>query len=448
MSLENSGKPGPGSLSLNGSTDLFRRAQDLMPDGVTRVTIEKHPVPVYIAHAKGARLFDVDGNEYLDLNNNYTTLIHGHAFAPVINAINGQLQRGSCFANPTEHELQLAEILCKRVPSVERIRFVNTGTEAVMFAIKAARSLTGKYKIAKFEGAYHGAYDWAEISQNSEPSNWGAPFPHSVPVACGTPPSVLEEVFVLPSDDIDAMVDLIERNSSVLACVVIDLLSSRPGLVPFTDEFLRALREVTRRRGILVVDDEVLNFRQGYHGAAVRFGFEPDLVTLGKIIGGGLPIGAIAGPVNLMAAFSGSDGIPPLPQGGTFSANPLSMVAGIAAMEALAPAVFERLDALGDQVRSGLKKVIAGRQAPFSVVGMGSLFRIHPKAEPPGNYREAFQLPKEAAVMKRLVTAMLRLGIVMPASAASALSTPMTVSDIDRIIAAFDEALSDLKVSL
>ncbi|MBV9565563.1 MAG: aminotransferase class III-fold pyridoxal phosphate-dependent enzyme, partial [Bradyrhizobium sp.] len=327
------------------STDSFVRAQLVFPDGTARVTIERDPIPRYIERGAGSYLFDVDGRQFLDLNGNFTTLIHGHAFAPVVEAVTRQLQRGSCFANPTAQEIELAELLCGRIPHLDRVRFVNTGTEAVMFAIKAARAFTGRSGIAKLEGAYHGAYDWVEVSQAATPQDWGDPAsPSSTAYYRGMPPSVLKETVVLRFNDADGARRLLSRHADSLAAVVIDPMPSRAGLIAPEPEFIAAVQDTARANGILVIADEVLNLRQGFQGAAARYGLVPDLFALGKIIGGGLPIGAIGGRNDVMKVFDASAGRPLLPQGGTFSANPLSMVAGLAAMRHLDHAAFAHLE--------------------------------------------------------------------------------------------------------
>jgi len=425
------------------SERLFDRAKSVMPGGTTRFTIQRNPVPIYMSAGEGAWLTDVDGSQYLDFNNNYTTLIHGHAFTPVVEAVERQLHSGTCFANPTEHEIALSEILCSRAPSAERVRYVNTGTEAVMFALKAARAITGRTKVAKLEGAYHGAYDWAEISENSNPDNWGEREPVSVPFAKGTPASVLEEVVVLPFNDIDTTADLLERHAAELACLLIDLVPSRAGLIPLESDYVDAIRDITKRHGILLISDEVLNFRQGYHGVSARFGLQPDLITLGKIIGGGLPIGAVAGSSELMAIFDNSNSDAPLPQGGTFSANPLSMVAGIASMEALDPAAFERLERLGNRIHVSLSEAINQRGLPIAITGLGSLFRVHFKARPPRTNREFWPTPMEANLLRRMARSMLVKGVIMPPMSCSSLSTAMTDSDIDFFLTAFAEFLDE-----
>lgn len=435
--LKSTGKDRP----LGASHTAFERAQRVLPGGTTRITIQRDPVPIYMASGDGAWLTDIDGNRYLDLQNNFTALIHGHAFPPVIEAVERQLRLGACFANPTESEIVLAELLRQRVPAIEKVRFVNTGTEAVMFAVKAARAITGRAKIAKFEGAYHGAYDWVEVGEHSTPDDWSGPEPTSVPKAKGTPASVLDDVVVVPFNDIETTAALLDRHAGELACLLIDLAPSRAGLIPLEPGYVEAIREITRRHGILLISDEVLNFRQGYHGAAARFGLEPDLVALGKIIGGGLPIGAVAGPSDLMAIFDNSGGAAPLPQGGTFSANPLSMVAGAASMTALGHAAFEHLESLGTKVRAGVAEAAAARGLPMRVIGMGSLFRIHLKKELPRTYRAAWPTAQETKIMAGISRSMRARGVLMPGQSLSALSTPMTETDIDFFLAAFADSL-------
>ena len=427
--------------TIEASYSAYQKARAVLPGGSSRVTTDRTPIPIFMESGNGAHLFDVDGNRYLDLNNNFTTLIHGHNFAPINHAITTQLQAGACFANPTRSESALAEMLCERVPAAETVRFVSTGTEAVMFAIRAARAITGRTMIAKFEGAYHGAYDWAAISQASAPENWGDSEPVPVAPDASIPASVLDEVLVLPFNDAVTTRDLLQRFGGKIACLLVDLVPSRAGLLEPKPEFLEAMADAAQKHGFLIVDDEVLNFRQGFHGAAAGYGLVPDLVVLGKIIGGGLPIGAIAGRHQYMAAFDSSEGPPLVSQGGTFAANPLSLAAGIASLTALDVTAFETLKALGDALRRQLREAIERRRAPFSVSGSASLFRIHPKAEAPSTYRAAFQTSAERSLMKTLTKRLLDSGVFFSASAVSSLSTPMTADDLQKIVEAFERFL-------
>ncbi|WP_407151157.1 aspartate aminotransferase family protein [Bradyrhizobium sp. ORS 86] len=420
------------------SADSFARARRVFPDGTSRVTIDRDPVPLYIERGVGSYLFDVDGRRFLDLNGNFTALIHGHAFAPIVEALTDQLQRGSCFANPTKSEIELAELLCSRIPQVERVRFVNTGTEAVLFAIKAARAITGRSKIAKLEGAYHGAYDWSEVSLTATPHNWGDPTaPSSTAFYHGMPASVLDEVVVLRFNDVEGARRLLSMHARNLAAVILDPMPSRGGLIAPKSEFMVAVQETARDRGILVIADEVLNLRQSIRGASARYGLVPDLVTMGKIIGGGLPIGAIGGREDLMKVFDASAGDPLLPQGGTFSANPLSMTAGLAAMRHLDSAAFSYLEMLGNIVRDGISRVISNRGAPLCVTGAASLFRLHPIAQIPNDYRDAYPAPAGATVMRQLTRFFAENGIFLPHGAAASMSTPMTRADAELIIDVF-----------
>ncbi|MCC2609391.1 aspartate aminotransferase family protein [Neorhizobium sp. Rsf11] len=424
------------------SEDLYRRARVVIPDGVNRATVDRDPRPDYVGWGRGAYVHDVDGNGYLDLNNNFTTLIHGHAFEPVVEAVSRTLKDGSCFSNPTVHEINLAELLCERIPAVEQVRFVNTGTEAVMFAIKAARAATGRPAIAKIEGAYHGAYDWAEVGQTGTPENWGSPeAPFSVPCYPGQPRSVTDDVVLLRFNDADGARRRIKAHHEQLACILIDPVPSRAGLLQPDEAFLTAVVETARQYGILVIADEVLNLRQSYSGASARFGLDADLIAMGKIIGGGFPIGAIGGKKTAMAVFDGQGGRPLLPQAGTFSANPVSMVAGFASMRAMTPEQFERLERLGDHLRTRLRQVIAKYEAPFSVTGSASLFRLHPRLQAPREYREAYLSRNEADTMRQLGRHFKKHGIILPFGAAASLSTAMGDTEIELIVDAFEKAL-------
>ncbi|PSS59997.1 aspartate aminotransferase family protein [Ensifer sp. NM-2] len=425
------------------SETALKEGRKVFPDGTSRVTIERDGGVIYAKRGEGAFLVDVDGNRFLDLNNNFTTLIHGHAYPPVVAAVSKLLMDGSCFANPTEHEIELAALLVERIPAIEHVRFVNSGTEAVMFAIKAARALTGKPGLVRFEGSYHGSYDWAEVGQSNNPNNWGPEQrPAAVSSFSGTPDDVGRKVTVLPFNDVDALEQGLSAVAHETACILIDVMPSRAGLIEPASAFITALMELARRHSILIISDEVLNLRQGYHGASERFGLIPDLITAGKIIGGGFPIGAIGGSKEMMSVFSAEHGRPGVPQGGTFSANPVSMVAGLTTMTALTKDAFIRLEDLGEQMRKGLRNVIAKHGAPFCVTGSASLFRIHPRPTPPRNYRDAYTTNAQADTMRRLGRHAAAHGILLPSGASACLSTAMGPSDIEHLIDVFDAFLS------
>lgn len=250
--------------SSSRSQAMHTRARAALPGGNTRTTVYLSPYPVYASHGEGCRVHDVDGNVLIDCINNFTALIHGHVQPDVNAAVRRQLERGTAFGMPTESEILLAELLAERVPSIEHIRFTNSGTEAVMMALKAARAYTGRARIAKVEGAYHGSYDYAEISLDARPENWGpARAPVSIPYAKGTPPAVLDDVVVLPLNDTAATEALLREHGASLAGVLIDLLPNRAGLVPASPDYLAMLRRVTTELGIVLIVDEVITLRLG-----------------------------------------------------------------------------------------------------------------------------------------------------------------------------------------
>lgn len=426
------------TLGRQRSTELFERAQSVFPGGVTRSTIERDPYPIFASYGEGAFVTDIDGHRMLDLNNNFTTLIHGHAYPPIIEAVAELLRSGSCFANPMTYEIDLAELLIDRIPGIEHVRFVVSGTEAVMFAIKAARAATGRVAIARVEGAYHGAYDWAEAGQLAS---------STTPIGSydGMPKSVLDDVVVIKFNDAQDVEQQISKHSARLSAILVDPMPSRAGLIAPKPEFITAINAVAKRYGILVIADEVLNLRQGYAGASARYGLEPDLITMGKIIGGGFPVGAIGGRHEIMSVFGKAGSKALVPQGGTFSANPVSMLAGRLAMEALTREAFQRLERLGTLVRDGLNSRISHHGADLCVTGAASLFRIHATKTAPSSFRDSLPSAVGENALKMLRRHFLNNGILMPYGAAASISTPMTEEDMGNIVSVFDDFLENFK---
>jgi glutamate-1-semialdehyde 2,1-aminomutase len=426
------------------SQKLHDRALSSLPGGNTRTTVFMKPYPIYAARGEGCRVWDVDGNEFIDCINNFTSLIHGHAHPILVEAATRQLALGSAFGLPTESEVELAELLASRLPSVDQVRFTNSGTEAVMMALKAARAVTGRPKIAKCEGAYHGSYDYAEVSLDPEPEAWGRNAPVSVAYARGTPDNVLADVVTIPFNDAETAVSLIREHGPELACVLVDPMPNRAGLAPADKSYLEALRSVTREAGALLIFDEVITFRLGFRGAQGLWNIDPDLTTLGKIIGGGFPVGAVAGRREFMAVFDPRSGKPPLPHGGTFSANPVTMRAGLAAMELLDEAAFARLDAIGEAVRNGIDEAFGRTSVPGRTVGLGSLLKVHFADRPIRDYRSAYMTEQEAQRQAVFNRGLLNRGVLAAGYGLMALSTPMSDADVDAIIAAASEALAEV----
>lgn len=424
------------------SADLSARARRVLPGGNTRTTVYLPPYPPYAARGQGAVIVDVEGTKRLDFLNNYTALIHGHADPDINAAVIDQLQYGVAFAMPTEHEIALGEVLCELIPSLERVRFSNSGTEAVMMAIKAARAYTGRPKIAKFNGCYHGSYDFAEVSTRAAVPRPGAD-PAAIPYSAGTPEAVLDGVVVLPYNDFDATERLIERHRDELAAVLLDPMPRSLGLYPAEPGFLSRLRELTRAYGIVLIFDEVISLRAGFGGMQALLGVTPDLTAMGKIIGGGFPVGALGGSAEVMAVFDPTTGPPRAPHGGTFNANPVTMVAGKVALEKLTREVFGRMDGLCRQLRSGVEEAMSDAGVEGQTSGHGSLFAIHLHRRPLDDYRAGFPTPAEQARTAGIYRSLLSHGIFLAPGLFGCLSTPMGVPEVEAFVDAFTVALGE-----
>lgn len=425
------------------SESLYERALDVLPGGVSRNTVLRAPHPLYAAFASGCRVTDIEGVEHIDFANNMASLIHGHSHPAIIGAVKEQLDRGTAFTVGTEIEIRYAEHLSGRNPSFEKLRFVNSGTEAVMASLKAARAFTGRTKIAKVEGAYHGLYDYAEVSQTANPSNWGSDdHPSSVPVAAGTPASVLEDVVVIPFNDTAHAIAILNEHRGELAGLVLDLMPHRVGLNPAAPEFVTALREWTAVDGALLIIDEVITFRAEYGGAQEWYGVRPDLTAMAKVIGGGFPAGAIAGRTDVMDVMNPLADKLLFPHSGTFSANPVTMTAGLVAMELFDRAEVARVNGLAQRAMEGIDEAIRSTGATACVTGGGSMFRVHLKARPPMNYREAFATPEEAARLRLLLEHLFAEGFIMINTGSATISTPMGEAEIDALVAAMERGLA------
>jgi glutamate-1-semialdehyde 2,1-aminomutase len=429
------------------SAALFQRALAVMPGGNSRHTVFFRPYPIYVHHAKGSRIFDVDGVERIDCINNYSSLIHGHNHPKVVEAIKAQADQVLSVGLPTEQEIRLAEIVTARVPGVEQIRFGNSGTEGVMFAMKAARAYTGRPKIVKIEGAYHGSSDTAEISLNPNPSNWGDVDAPSSVAPAGLGPGAAADTLVVPMNDVARTRRIIEAHADEIAGVVIDPMVNKLGFLAATHEYVSMLREVTKARGILLIFDEVYSFRLGFNGAQGALGITPDLTAMGKVIGGGLPVGAIGGRADIMTElFDPRTRTPKLGHGGTFNANPMTMAAGVAAMQLYDRAAFDRLSALGDRLRAGLEEALRVAQMPGIVRGASSMIGLFHTEKNFDNYRDlTTMMMADRSIGERsneFFRFMLNEGVYMASQGFMVLSTAMNEADIDFIL---DKSLRALR---
>lgn len=369
---------------------LYSRAVGVMPGGNTRATVFVAPHPPYAVAGEGAMVIDSDGHRTIDCNNNYTALIHGHADPEIFAAATAAAARGTAFGLPTAYEVEMAELLSLRT-GLQQWRFCNSGTEAVMMLIRGARAHTGRDLVIRFEGSYHGTYDGVVSA--------GAP---------GVPPGVAEGFVVLPQNDVAALEDAMNRHGDRVAAVLLDLMPNRAGLTPVSDEFASTAGRLATAHGALLAIDEVITFRLGEGGLHQRYGLVPDLVSLGKIIGGGFPVGAVGGRADVLRSFSPlGDGS--VAWGGTFSANPVTMAAGLAALGRFAASDIAALNAKGDALRDRL------RDAGLTVNGNGSLLRL--VVADPG------------AAWWRLYEA----GVLAGTNGLLALSTAMSAENLDQI---------------
>jgi glutamate-1-semialdehyde 2,1-aminomutase len=420
------------------SAALHARARVVMPGGNTRHSVFFPPYPIYAVRGQGCRIWDADGVERIDCMNNYSSLIHGHGHPDVVAALQAQAARLTSIALPTELEIELAELLVQRLDAVEQVRFCNSGTEAMLFAIKAARAYTGRPVIAKVEGAYHGSAETASVSSSPHPAHWGAAdAPASVPDA-GSSAGLAADVVVLPMNDVENGRRILRTVGDRLAGVVIDPLVKNLGFKPVSPAFLQMIQEELQACGGLLVFDEVYSLRLGYRGAHATLGVRPDLIAMGKIIGGGLPVGAIGGRADLMTALFDPHSGAKLGHAGTFNANPMTMVAGLAAMRAFDATVFEKLSALGERLRAGLREALQISGVEGTVTGATSMIGLFLSARPMDTYRDiAAIMGADPAVGRRaehLFRHLLNHGVYMGSYGFFVLSTATSEAEVDHVI--------------
>ena len=434
-------------MTLSKSAALYERGLKVMPGGCSRNTILRKPHPLYVERGEGCYVTDIEGVKRVDFANNMCSLLHGHAHPEITAAVSAQLAKGTAFTIGTEVEIQYAEHIVNRSASFEKMRFVNSGTEAVMSCLKAARAFTGRSKIAKVEGAYHSLYDYAEVSQTSKPENWGdANNPNSVPVAFGTPQKALDDVVIIPFNETERALKILAENADDIACVILDLMPHRVGLISANQDYVKAIYDWTRQNKSLLVLDEVITFRTNYGGIQQSYeGVIPDLSAMGKMIGGGFPVGALAGRADVMDVMNPLANKVLFPHSGTFSANPITMTAGLTAMRMFDQEAVLKLNKLADYARKSLNEAIKLADVPVCVTGVGSMFRIHMKEKAPISYRDGYVTPAEAALTKTLLDHLFDDGIMMINTCTGVLSTVMTEVEIDRLTEAVFGGLKKMK---
>jgi glutamate-1-semialdehyde 2,1-aminomutase len=422
--------------STPGSKALHERSARVMPGGTTRTTTYFDPYPLFIDRGEGCRIWDVDGVERIDMLGNYTAMILGHAHPKVVEAIRKQAARGTGFAAANPVEVQLAELLCERVPSLDSVRFCNSGTEATMFAMRLARAFTGRPKTARIEGGYHGTHDYAEVSTHPDVSEAGPDDrPIARPDSIGTPDWALDRTVVLPFNRPDAAERILREEGRDIAAVILEPIIGTGGVIAATPEFLQRLRSVTLELGILLIFDEVISLRVAPGGAQELYGITPDLTTMGKIIGGGLPVAAFGGRADVMDLLDPRRR-PSLAQGGTFNGNPLGMAAGLATMRELTPDVYQELNRKGARVKDQLAEVFASHGLRVQVNAAGSLFALHFTDQPVVDYRS--KATANPQLTREFFLGLVNNGVLIAPRAMGSLSTPMVEEDFERFIDAVE----------
>ncbi len=422
------------------SQQLFEQAQRVIPGGVNSPVRSFRAVegtPPFIARGSGSRVWDVDGNEYIDYLGSWGPLALGHAHPAVVEAVQRAAADGTSFGAPVEQEVQLAEMICDALPSVDSVRLVNSGTEACMTALRLARAHTGRSKIVKFAGNYHGHADALLVAAGS-----GA-LTHGVPTSAGVPESYAAETLIATYNDLSSVEGLFDAWPDDIAAVIVEPVAGNMGVVPPTDGFLQGLRDVTETNGALLIFDEVITgFRVAYGGAQTLYGVTPDVTTMGKIIGGGLPVGAYGGRSEVMQQVAP---LGPMYQAGTLSGNPLAVAAGVATLTELQrPGVYDQLEATATRLIDGVSGAFARAEIPSTVNRVASMFTGFFNAGPVSALAQVEQ--SDTATYGRYMHALLERGVYIAPSQFEAgfVSIAHTDADIDRTIVAVGDALASL----
>jgi glutamate-1-semialdehyde 2,1-aminomutase len=422
------------------NSELFERARTLMPGGVSSPVRAFKAVggePIIVSRAQGSRLWDVEGKEYIDFLMSWGPLILGHAHPAVVSALQEQARKGLSYGLTNEHEITLAKLVVSAMPSVEMVRFVSSGTEATMSAIRLARGYTKRKYVVKFDGCYHGHADSLLVSAGSGVATLG------IPGTPGVPEEIASLTLVIPYNNTEALEEVFRKYGEEIACVIVEPVAGNMGVVLPKPGFLESIREITRRYGALVICDEVItNFRLSKGGAQELLGRDPDITCMGKILGGGMPLGAYGGRKEIMQMIAPEG---PVYQAGTLSGNPLSVVAGIATLtELFRLNPYEELERLTNRLTSGISEILTEKGIPHRINQIASMFTLFFTEEEVYDYETAKKSDRE--LFGRFFRSLLKEGVLIPPAQFEAwfLSTAHTEEDIDLALERIERAVSEL----
>ncbi len=427
----------------HGSGEWDTRAKKSMPGGDTRAASYYTPYPAYMTRGEGCFLYDYDENQYIDFLNNYTSLIHGHAHPETVSAIQEQAARGTVLGSAAEVTVEHAEILCSRVPSFDSVRYCNSGTEATLLAMRAARAFTGRDIIIKMDGGYHGSHDYVQL--NMQPDTTGEGHPRPKLSSRGVPAATLEGMLVAPFNDLDALRDMLRARSDEIAGIILEPALGAGGGVEPEPGYLQGVRQLADEFDVLLIFDEIMTFRQDVGGFQATIGVTPDLTSIAKFIGGGLPLAAFGGRKEIMAPFDPTHPMT-IPHNGTFNGNNITMAAGLATLKEYEADQVARVNELGQRLRNGLNAAFQAAGVGIRAVGSGSIIRIHWSDEKIRDARDAVAAQERAQDLPGLLhLEMMNRGIFSAPRCQYAISTPMSEKEVDVAVDVMGQSLEVVK---
>lgn len=426
--------------TTSNSQKFFKKAANIMPGGVSspvRAFKSVDVPPIVMEKGKGSKITDVDGNTYIDYVLSWGPLIHGHANSEIVKAVQKTTENGTSFGTTSPMEIKLAELVVERVPSIEMVRFVNSGTEATMSALRLARGYTGRDKIIKLEGSYHGHDDSLLVKVGSGAATLG------LPDSPGVPKSTTSNTLIAPYNDLKAIKEVFAANPGEIAAIILEPVAGNMGVIPPVKGFLEGIRRITKEENALLIFDEVMSgFRVGYHSAQGHFDVMPDITCLGKVIGGGVPVGAYGGSKEIMESVAPTGTIY---QAGTLSGNPIAMAAGYTTLSLLKPEHYKQFERLGDQLEKGILRLSKTYNIPIQVNRAGSMIGMFFANEPVTNYQRS--KASDTELFSNYYREMINRGVFLPPSQFEGifLSTEHTAEDIENTLKAMDESFAAIR---